>query len=79
MIKANPTIFKLYLTLMDNLSEYLIQEYNEGSLDNPNHSKALMIQKIVIMFQTFELLTSKTLDEPSARNVLRGILDSITT
>lgn len=78
MIQANLTIFKFYLSLMNSFSEYLIQEYNESSLDNPNHFKAQMIRKIVNMFQTLDLLTSKTLDEASARSVLRGILDSIT-
>ena len=79
MIKANPTIFKFYLSIMDSLSEYLSNKYTEASLDNPNHYKTIIIQKIVRMFHTLERLVEESQDEVSARCVLRGILDSVTT
>ena len=79
MIKANPTIFKLYLSMMDSFSGFLSQKYTEVSLDNPNHYKTIIIQKVVRMFHTLEQLVKETQDEVSARCVLRGILDSVTT
>ena len=79
MIKANPTIFKFYLTMMDSFSEYLSQKYSDSSLGNPNHYKTIIIQKVVRMFHTLEQLVKETQDEVSARCVLRGILDSVTT
>ena len=78
MIKANPTIFKFYLSIMDSFSEYLSNKYTEGSLDNPNHYKTIIIQKVVRMFHTLERLVKESQDEVSARCVLRGILDSVT-
>ena len=64
---------------MDSLSEYLSNKYTEASLDNPNHYKTIIIQKIVRMFHTLERLVEESQDEVSARCVLRGILDSVTT
>ena len=78
MIKANPTIFKFYLAIMDSFSEYLSHKYSDKSLDNPNHYKTIIIQKIIRMFHTLVKLTQETQDEVSARCVLRGILDSVT-
>lgn len=79
MIKANPIIFKFYLTMMDSFSEYLSQKNSDSSLDNPNHYKTIIIQKVVRMFHTLEQLVKETQDEVSARCVLRGILDSVTS
>ena len=79
MIKPNPTIFKFYLTMLESFSEYLSQKYPETSLDNPDHFKTIIIQKIVQMFHTLNTLTKVSNDEVSARCVLRGILDSVTT
>ena len=78
MIKANPTIFKFYLSMMDSFSEYLSNKYSEATLDDPNHYKTVIIQKIVLMFHTLEQLVKGAQDEVSARCVLRGILDSVT-
>ena len=60
MIKANPTIFKFYLTMMDSFSEYLSQKYSDSSLGNPNHYKTIIIQKVVRMFHTLEQLEKET-------------------
>lgn len=79
MLKANPTIFKFYLAMLEYFSEYLSGKYSESSLDNPNHYKTFIIQKIVRMFRTLDELTKDSKDEVSARCVLRGILDSVTT
>lgn len=79
MIKANPTIFNFYLTMMESLSDYLSQNYPESSIDNPDHFKTNIIQKIVRMFRTLGKLTNESRDEVSTRCVLRGILDSVTT
>jgi hypothetical protein len=78
MIKANPTIFKFYLAIMDSFSEYLSHKYSDKSLENPNHYKTIIIRKIIRMFHTLVKLTQETQDEVSARCVLRGILDSVT-
>lgn len=64
--------------MMDSFSEYLSLKYTEASLNNPDHYKTVVIQKIVRMFHTLEQLVKETQDEVSARCVLRGILDSIT-
>ena len=64
--------------MMDSFSEYLSKKYPEGSLDDPDHLKAIIIQKIVKMFHTLERLAIESHDEVSARSVLRSILDSIT-
>lgn len=79
MIQANPTIFYFYLKMMDCFSEYLSQKYSVASIDNLNHYKAIIIQKIVRMFHTLEALANDSCDEVSARCVLRGVLDSVTT
>lgn len=78
MIKANSTIIKFYIAMMDSFSEYLSQKYTDNSLDNPDHFKTVIIQKIVRMFHTLESITSNGSDEVSARCILRGILDSVT-
>ena len=79
MVKANKTIFNFYLIMMESLSEYLSQKYPDSSIDNPDHYKTIIIQKIVRMFRTLEKLTKESRDEVSTRCVLRGILDSVTT
>lgn len=79
MIKANGTIFRFYLAMMDSFSEYLSEKYPENSsIDDTKHYQTVIIKKIVQMFYSLELLTKDTLDEVSARCVLRGILDSVT-
>lgn len=78
MITANLQVFKFYLAMMDSFSEYLSKKYPEGSLDNPDHHKSIIIQKIVKMFHTLERLAIESHDEVSARSVLRSILDSVT-
>lgn len=79
MVKANPTILKFYLAMMDSFSEHLSKKYSGSSLDNPDHYKTIILQKIVRMFHTLEQITKETHDEVSARCILRGILDSVTT
>ena len=78
MITANLQVFKFYIAMMDPFSEYLSQKYSEGSLDNLNYHKSIIIQKIVKMFHTLERLAIESHDEVSARSVLRSILDSVT-
>lgn len=78
MYKASMTIFKYYMALMDSFSESLLHMYPEGSLDNPDHYKVLIINKIARMFHSLETLVENIRDEVSARCVLRGILDSVT-
>ena len=63
--------------MMDTYSEYLSKNYSESSLDNPNHSKTIMIKKIKNMFHSLHFLVEKTKDEVSARCLLRGLLDSM--
>lgn len=77
MIEANYTIFKFYLTLMGSFSEYLSHKYVENSSENTDHYRTVVIQKIVRMFHTLEMLAKENRDEASARCVLRGILDSV--
>ena len=79
MIKANSTISKFYLTLIDSFSEYLSMKYSEISLNNPLHYKTIIIEKIVRMFHDLEFMIKYNRDEVTARCVLRGILDSVTT
>lgn len=80
MIKANDTVFKFYLAMMDSFSEYLSEKYpDSNSIEDTKHYQTNIIEKIVRMFHSLELLTKNTIDEVSARCVLRGILDSITT
>lgn len=79
MIKANDTIFRFYLAIMDSFSDYLSEKYPENSsIDDTKHYQTAIIKRIVQMFYSLELLTKDTLDEVSARCVLRGILDSVT-
>lgn len=79
MLKGTSIVFKLYLAMLEYFSEYLSGKYSVSSLDSPNHYKTNIIQKIVRMFHTLDELTNKIEDEVSARCVLRGILDSVTT
>ncbi len=79
MIKANPTIFKFYLLMMDSFSDYISQKYTIKSIGNPDHYKTIIIKKIVGIFHTLNKLTKRTQDEVSCRCVLRSILDNITT
>ena len=79
MIKANPTLFKVYLSIMDSFSENLSKKNTDSSIENPDHFKAGVIRKIVQMFHTLEIITKETKDEVSSRCVLRGILDNVTT
>lgn len=65
--------------MLESISEYLSQKYSYSSLDNPDHYKTIIIQKIVRMFHTLDEMTKKSEDEVSARCVLRGILDNVTT
>ncbi len=79
MIKANYTIFKFYLTSLDFFSEYLSRKYTENSLESTDHYRTVIIQKIVRMFHTLEMLTNECQDGVSVRCVLRGILDNVAT
>ena len=80
MIKANNTIFLFYLAMMDSFGKYLSEKYPQSSsIEDTKHYQTIIIEKIVRMFHTLELLTKETVDEVSARCVFRGILDSITT
>lgn len=80
MIKANNTIFRFYLAMMDYFGEYLSEKYSQSSsIEDTKHYQTVIIMKIVRMFHSLELLTKGTLDEVSARCLLRGILDSVTT
>ena len=80
MIKANDTIFQFYLAMMNSFVQYLSERYpNSHSMEDTKHYQTNIIEKIVRMFYSLELLTKDTLDEVSARCVLRGILDSVTT
>ena len=80
MVKANNTIFRFYLAMMDFFGEYLSEKYPQSSsIEDTKHYQTVIIMKIVRMFHSLELLTKGTLDEVSARCLLRGILDSVTT
>lgn len=79
MVKANNTIFLFYLAMMDFWGKYLSVKYpNNSSIEDTKHYQTVIIMKIVQMFHSLELLTKNTLDEVSARCILRGILDSVT-
>lgn len=79
MVKANNTIFRFYLAMMDFFGEYLSEKYPQSSsIEDTKHYQTVIIMKIVRMFHSLELLTKGTLDEVSARCLLRGILDSVT-
>ena len=80
MVKANNTIFQFYLAMMEFFEDYLSEKYSKScSIEDTKHYQTVIITKIVRMFHSLELLTKDTLDEVSARCVLRGILDSVTT
>lgn len=80
MVKANITIFQFYLAMMDFWGKYLSEKYPQSSsIEDTKHYQSVIITKIVQMFHSLELLTKDTVDEVSARCVLRGILDSVTT
>ena len=80
MIKANETIFNFYLTLIDSLEKYLSKKHPKcNSSKDMKCYQTANIQKIAKMFHSLELLSRNTLDEVSARCILRGILDNITT
>lgn len=60
--------------------KYLSEKYhNSSSIEDTKHYQTIIIERIVQMFHSLELLTKNTLDEVSARCVLRGIIDSVTT
>lgn len=80
MIKANEKIFQFYLAMMDSFKEFLSEKYSKSeSIEDTKHYQTIIIEKIVRMFHSLELLTSKTTDEVSARCILRCIIDSVTT
>lgn len=80
MVQANNTIFQFYLAMMDSFREYLSDKYPiSSSIEDTKHYQTVIITKIVQMFHSIELITKNSLDEVSARCVLRGILDSVTT
>lgn len=80
MVKANNTIFQFYLAMIDFFGKYLSEKYpNSRSIEDTKHYQTIIIERIVQMFHSLELLTKNTLDEVSARCLLRGILDSVTT
>lgn len=80
MVKAYDTIFQFYLAMMDFWGKYLSEKYpNNCSVEDTKHYQTVIIMKIVQMFHSLELLTKNTSDEVSARCILRGILDSVTT
>ena len=66
--------------MMDSFGEYLSEKYpNCNSIEDTRRYQTNIIKKIIRMFHSLELLTKDTLDEVSARCVLRGVMDSITT
>ena len=70
----NPADIEIYET-------YYINKYKpkcNSSKDMKCYQTAI-VQKIAKMFHSLELLSRNTLDEVSARCILRGILDNITT
>ncbi len=80
MVKANNTIFQFYLAMMDSFGKYLSEKYPQSSsIEDTKHYQTVIISKIVQMFHSLELITKNTVDEVSARCILRGILDSVTT
>ena len=66
--------------MMDSFKEFLSEKYSKSeSIEDTKHYQTIIIEKIVRMFHSLELLTSKTTDEVSARCILRCIIDSVTT
>lgn len=78
MIKANKTIFDVYLAMLDSFSEYLSKKYSGVMTDHLDYYKAINVQKIQKMFHTFENLINITQDEISSRCILRSLLDNVT-
>ena len=64
---------------MDFFSGYLSRKYTENSLESTDHYRTIIIQKIVRMFHTLEMLMNESHDGVSVRCVLRGILDNVAT
>ena len=80
MVKANNTMFQFYLVMMDSFGDFLSEKYlNSSSIEDTKHYQTVIKMKIVRLFHSIELLSKETLDEMSARCVLRGILGSVTT
>lgn len=80
MVKANNTIFQFYLAMMDFFGDFLSKKYLQNSyIEDTKHYQTNIIMKIVRMFHSLDLLAKNTLDEVSAKCVLRGVLDSVTT
>lgn len=80
MVKANNTVFQFYLAMMDFFGKCLSEKYPQSSsIEDTKHYQTILIMRIVQMYHSLELLTKDTLDEVSARCVLRGVLDSVTT
>lgn len=79
MVKASKSLFKINLILLDTFSKHLSSKFHKSIADCPNHIKAIIIAKVVRMFHTLELIVDKSRDEVSARCILRGLLDGITT
>lgn len=80
MVKASDTMFQVYLAMMDSFVKYLSGKHpKSGSIEDTKHYQTTIVGKIVQMFHTLELLTKDTLDEVSARCLLRCIFDSVTT
>ena len=71
MVQANLTIFKFYINLMEYLSEALSKKYPKASLEDPHHYETVILNKIVHMFHSLELLVIDGKDEVSARCILR--------
>lgn len=66
--------------MMDYFKKYLYGKYpSSKSIEDTKHYQTVTITMIVKMFHSIELLTKNTLDEVSARCLLRVILDSVTT
>jgi len=80
MVKANNTMFQFYLVMMDFFGKYLSEKYSQSNyIEDTKHYQTVIITKIVQMFHSLELLTKNTLDEVSARCLLRSLLDCVTT
>ena len=66
--------------MMDSFSEYLSEKHPENSsIDDTKHYQTVIINKIVRMFHSLDFFIDNSQDEVSARCLLRGILDSVTT
>ena len=66
--------------MMDFFGKYLSEKYSQSNyIEDTKHYQTVIITKIVQMFHSLELLTKNTLDEVSARCLLRSLLDCVTT